>query len=51
MPYLEGDTANGEVATVLQHVEVLGYQGSAVDQAVGGFSMVASLGVLSGHVL
>ena len=48
---LEGDAANGEVAAVLQHVEVLGHQGGAVHQAVGRLGVVAPLRVLAGHVL
>lgn len=51
LPYLEGDAADGEVATVFQHVEVLRYEGSTVDQTVCSFSMVSSLWVLSSHVL
>ena len=50
-PDLEGDTANGQVAAVLQHVEVLCHQGGAVHQAVGCLRVVPSLRVLPRHVL
>lgn len=48
---LKRNAANGQVATVLQHVEVLRHQGRAVDQAVGRLGVVASLAVFPRHVL
>lgn len=50
-PDLECDTADGQVAAVLQHVEVLCHKGGAVHQAVGSLSMVPSLRVFPCHVL
>lgn len=49
--YLEGHTADREVAAIFKHVEVLGHQGGAMHQAVCCLRVVASLRVLPCHVL
>lgn len=49
--YLEGDTANRKVLSVLEHAEVFGNQGGTVDQALGSLCVVVPLRVLPCHVL
>lgn len=49
--HLEGNTAHGQVAAVLEQSEVLGHQSSRVHHALGGLCVVAQLRVLPRHVL
>lgn len=49
--YLEGHTADREVAAIFKHVEVLRHQGGAMHQTVCCLRMVPSLRVLPCHVL
>lgn len=49
--YLECYTANRKVFPVLQHAQIFSDQCCWVDQALGGFSMIASFRVFSSHVL
>lgn len=48
---LKCDTANRQVAAILQHVEVLRHQRCAVDETVGRLGVVPSLRVFPCHVL
>lgn len=49
--YLEGDTANRQVLVVLQHAEVLGHQGSSMDQTHSRLSVTLPVVVFLRHVL
>ena len=50
-PHLKADAAHGQVAVVLQHAQILGYQSSRVDQAHGGLRVALPLGMFLCHVL
>lgn len=49
--YLEGDAANRQVLVILQHAEILGHQGSSVDQTHSRLSVTLPVVVLLCHVL
>ena len=49
--HLKFDTPDRQVWSVFQHVQVLGYEGSRVDQTLGRLCVVAMLSVLPCHVL
>lgn len=49
--YLEGDAANRQVLVILQHAEILGHQGSGVDQTHRRLSVALPVVVFLRHVL
>lgn len=50
-PYLEGDTAHRQVATVLEEGKVFSHQRSCMYHALGSLCMVAQLCMFASHVL
>lgn len=49
--YLEGDAAHRQVLVILQHAEILGHQGSGVDQTHRRLSVALPVVVFLRHVL
>lgn len=49
--YLESDAAYREIFVVLEHAEILGHEGSSVDQAHSRLGVTFPVVVLLGHVL
>lgn len=49
--YLEGDTANRQVLVILQHAEILGHQGSSMDETHCWLCVTLPVVVLLCHVL